>query len=241
MQMHQPIWFNRLGRGSDGEERGSLWSSLIRHASLVKVVILGLVLLGSGLSIRAIGVFAHSPCSSGDQVYTVVSGDTLGGVAARYHTTWPRLASYNHIANPNLIYVQQIVCIPGKPPVHNGPPPVKGTGNYFPYGQCTWWANQRYFQLHHIYVPWTTQSDAWQWTARARDFHWKVSSKPSPGSIVDLQPWVQGAYGWGHVAVVEKVLRNGHVIASNMNWGVYYWEVTDVEFTPGPGVTFISF
>jgi hypothetical protein len=26
-----------------------------------------------------------------------------------------------------------------------------------------------------------------------------------------------------------------------MNWGAYYWEVTDVEFTPGPGVSFISF
>lgn len=241
MQTHKRNWFYRKGRGSGGEELGSLWSPVIRHVSLVKVVILGLVLLGSGLGMRAIGAFAQSPCSSGDQVYTVVSGDTLGGIATRHHTTWQRLASYNHIANPNLIYVHQIVCIPGKPPVRSGPPPVKGTGNYFPYGQCTWWASQRYFKLHRIYVPWTTQSDAWQWTARAKDFHWKVSSTPSPGSIIDLQPWVEGAYGLGHVAVVEKVLSNRHVIASNMNWGVDYWKVTDVEFAPGPGVTFISF
>jgi LysM repeat protein len=240
MQMHQRIWFYRLVRGSGGEERRSLWSPVIRHVSLVMVAILGLILLGSGVGLRVIGAFAQSPCSRGDQVYTVVSGDTLGGIAARYHTTWPRLASYNHIANPNLIYVRQIVCIPGKSPVRSGPSPVKGTGNYFPYGQCTWWANERYFQLHHIYVPWRTQSNAWQWTARARDFHWKVSSKPSPGAIIDLQPWVEGAYSLGHVAVVEKVLRNGHVIASNMNWGVYYWKVTYVEFAPGPGVTFIS-
>jgi hypothetical protein len=43
------------------------------------------------------------------------------------------------------------------------------------------------------------------------------------------------------VAVVEKILGNGDVIASSMNWGAYYWEVTDAEFWPGPGVTFISY
>jgi surface antigen len=114
-----------------------------------------------------------------------------------------------------------------------------GTGNYFPYGQCTWWANQRYFQLHRVFVPWRTQSNAWQWTARAYQFGWHVSRSPTVGSIIDLQPWVQGAYGLGHVAVVERVLRNGHVIASTMNWGAYPWRVTYVQFAPGPGVTFI--
>lgn len=114
-----------------------------------------------------------------------------------------------------------------------------GTRNYFPYGQCTWWADQRYFQLHRVFVPWRTQSNAWQWTARAYQFGWHVSRSPTVGSIIDLQPWVQGAYGLGHVAVVERVLRNGHVIASNMNWGAYPWRVTYVQFAPGPGVTFI--
>jgi len=114
-----------------------------------------------------------------------------------------------------------------------------GSGNYFPYGQCTWWANQRYHQLHGVFVPWRTQSNAWQWTARAYQFGWHVSRSPRVGSIIDLQPWVQGAYGLGHVAVVERVLSNGHVITSNMNWGAYPWRVTYVQFSPGPGVTFI--
>ena len=229
MQTHQRIWrFFRQHR-----------VLVVGHISVVGV--LGLLLLGSGWGANIFAALAQSPCSGGDRVYTVRSGDTLGGIAARYHTSWQKLASYNRIQNPNLIYVDQKVCIPGKPAVHSGPPPIKGRGNFFPYGQCTWWASQRYFELHGIYVPWTTQSDAWQWTARARDFHWRVSSKPSPGAIINLQPWVEGAYGLGHVAVVEKVLRNGDVIASNMNWGEYYWEVTDVEFWPGPGVTFISY
>ena len=205
------------------------------------VVVLGGVVLGSMLGIRVFGAMAKSPCSQGDQTYRVLSSDTLGKIAAHYNTSWQKLASYNHIANPNTIYVNQLICIPGKAPVRSGPPPVKGTGNLFPHGQCTWWANERYHQLQGIYVPWTTNSNAWAWKDRAHDFHWNVSSRPSRGAIVDLQPWVQGASGLGHVAVVERVLGNGHVIASNMNWGKSYWEVTDVEFSPGPGVTFITY
>lgn len=113
------------------------------------------------------------------------------------------------------------------------------SGNSFPSGQCTWWANQRYYQLHGVYVPWRTNANAWAWTARAYDFGWHVSRRPRFGDILDLQPWVQGAYGLGHVAVVERVLGNGHVIASNMNWGAYPRRVTFVEFAPGAGVTFI--
>ncbi len=72
-----------------------------------------------------------------------------------------------------------------------------------------------------------------------RHFHWRVSSRPAVGDIVDLQLWVQGAYSLGHVAVVGKVLGNGHVIASTMNWGAYPRKVIHVEFAPEPGVSFI--
>ena len=116
---------------------------------------------------------------------------------------------------------------------------TQGYINVFPYGSCTWWANQRYFQLHGIFVPWRTQSNAWQWTARAYQFGWNVSSFPMVGAIIDLQPRVQGASWAGHVAFVESILSNGDVIASNMNWGAYPWQVTYVEFAPGPGVTFL--
>ncbi len=95
--------------------------------------------------------------------------------------------------------------------------------------------------MNGIYVPWTTNANALQWQARAYDFHWRVSSTPTVGAIIDLQPWVQGAYSLGHVAVVERVLGNGRVLASTMNWGVYYWEVTYVQFTAGPGVSFITY
>jgi surface antigen len=220
-----------------------------------------------GLNVGSAHAQSQTVCSSGDRTYVVISGDTLSGIAYRFGTNWGSLASYNHIANPNLIYVNQVICIPGGRTVISGShaststqyvplntisahtssatsagsarPPV-GIVNVFPYGQCTWWANQRYFRIHGVFVPWRTQSNAWEWTARAYQFGWHVSSSPIVGSIIDLQPWVEGAYGLGHVALVEQVLSNGHVIASTMNWGAYPWLVTYVEFAPGPGVTFIS-
>lgn len=45
-------------------------------------------------------------------VYTVRSGDTLSGIAARYAVTYQRLAVYNGISNPNLIYPGQRIRIP---------------------------------------------------------------------------------------------------------------------------------
>jgi len=199
-----------------------------------------MLLLGNTLGMNIFGASAKSPCSGGDHTYIVVSGDTLGDIASRFNTTWQRLATYNHIANPNLIYINQAVCIPGKAQ-KKGPSPVKGVGDFFPTGQCTQWASQRYHQLHGVYVPWTTQSDAWQWQDRAKDFHWQISSTPNVGDIIDLQPWVQGAFDLGHVAVVEQVLSNGDVLTSDMNWGANPWQVTNVEFSPGPGVSFIRF
>lgn len=50
--------------------------------------------------------------SGSEQVYTVKSGDTLSSIAKKYGTTYQKLASYNGIANPNLIYIGQKIKIP---------------------------------------------------------------------------------------------------------------------------------
>ena len=44
--------------------------------------------------------------------YRVRKGDTLGKIARLYHTTVTELVKINHIENPNLIYVNQILKIP---------------------------------------------------------------------------------------------------------------------------------
>lgn len=43
------------------------------------------------------------------EYYTVQSGDTLSGIAAKYGTTWQRLQQMNGISNPNLIYAGQTI------------------------------------------------------------------------------------------------------------------------------------
>ncbi|GHO83642.1 LysM peptidoglycan-binding domain-containing protein [Dictyobacter formicarum] len=43
--------------------------------------------------------------------YTVVAGDTLSQIAKRYMVSWLTLASVNSIANPNLIFIDQKICI----------------------------------------------------------------------------------------------------------------------------------
>ena len=47
------------------------------------------------------------------QTYTVQSGDTLSGIAAKFGTTYQSLASINGIADPNTIYVGQVLKIDG--------------------------------------------------------------------------------------------------------------------------------
>ena len=48
------------------------------------------------------------------ETYTVVKGDTLWGIAKKYNTTWQYLAEINHIENPDLIYVGQVIFVPKK-------------------------------------------------------------------------------------------------------------------------------
>lgn len=51
------------------------------------------------------------PTSTG--VYTVKSGDTLSSIAQKYGTTWQALAASNGLSNPNLIYPNQVLKVPG--------------------------------------------------------------------------------------------------------------------------------
>jgi LysM repeat protein len=103
LQTHQYIWkcLQQVRRGR-------------RVERLSIGIILGLLFCGIALSINVPGAQAYTPatCSATDQTYVVVAGDTLSGIAQRYHTSWPALASYNHVSNPNLIYIDQTICIP---------------------------------------------------------------------------------------------------------------------------------
>ncbi|HEY4383408.1 MAG TPA: CHAP domain-containing protein, partial [Ktedonobacteraceae bacterium] len=122
------------------------------------------------------------------------------------------------------------------------PPNADASGaNHFYYGQCTWWAADRYHTLTGKWVPWF--GNAYEWYYGALNAGWTVSATPHVPSIMVMMPGVQGAsYGYGHVAVVEQLLGGGNVMTSNFNWGYGNWGVkTDVEFHQGSGIWFVSF
>jgi surface antigen len=117
--------------------------------------------------------------------------------------------------------------------------PTEGDLNRFAYGQCTYWANLRYHELTGYWVPW--QGDAYQWVAGAEQYGWVVSSQPHVPSIIVLQPGVQGASAYGHVAVVERINPDGSVYTSNYNWYANggWNRLSYATFYPGPGVAFV--
>jgi surface antigen len=109
--------------------------------------------------------------------------------------------------------------------------------NHFYYGQCTYWAAMRYHELTGSWVPWLGNAD--QWVAGAANNGWVVSNTPKLHSIIVLQPYVQGAGYYGHVAIVEQINSNGSVLTSNWNWAGSWGATTDVMFSPGYGVNFV--
>jgi len=76
------------------------------------------------LLFAAILVLGSFGMAFADQSYTVKSGDVLWKIAQSYGTTYQKLADYNKIANPHLIYPGQIIRIPGSDTAanNNAPP-----------------------------------------------------------------------------------------------------------------------
>ncbi|KAK9667543.1 hypothetical protein K7432_017710, partial [Basidiobolus ranarum] len=68
-------------------------------------------------------------------------------------------------------------------------------------GECTDWADARYYQLTCQHTSW--MGDARTWTSSARGAGgWTVSSQPRVPSIIVIQPGYQGCGATGHVGVV---------------------------------------
>ena len=49
--------------------------------------------------------------TTNSNIYTVKSGDTLSGIAGKFNTTYTQLAQLNHISNPNVIHVGQVLTL----------------------------------------------------------------------------------------------------------------------------------
>jgi LysM repeat protein len=75
-------------------------------------------------AVPATPVPGATPAPGGQIIqYTVQRGDTLGSIARRFNTTVADLAARNRIANPNRIFVGQVLTISGSPLPPTQPPP----------------------------------------------------------------------------------------------------------------------
>ena len=185
-------------------------------------------------------------------VLLIITGGTLLAVSplGREIGLGPLASGSNLVQsgnNPNLNLVAQATAVAihhqqtdgYDPNAGGGGPIVTGGPHPWPVGVCTYWANSRYHALTGNWVTWT--GNAYQWAQGARAAGWNVSSSPHVPSIMVLMPGVQGASGYGHVAVVESATGNT-VHTSNMNWytnGGGFNRVSYADFTAGPGVYFI--
>lgn len=203
---------------------------LVVHVAVT--VLLALAVLGALVLVLPTGTEGESALGHmfSPITNTINSKGTTAGLIAQQAATATAVTQDGYDPGNQQTYAG----VPTAPPGYAG---AGGIGNHFFFGQCTYWASMRYYQLTGMWVPWL--GNAWQWNAGAQQSGWVVSVTPHLHAIIVLQPGVEGAGGYGHVAIVEQVNPDGSVVTSNFNWAGAWGIRTTVVFKPGAGVTFV--
>jgi LysM repeat protein len=156
---------------------------------------------------------------------TVAAEDTVDTLASKYRAETDAIIEFNFLRHPESLPVGDFLMVPygvGPEPAP-APKPVaqdvtvgrrtwpiqpiwSSGGGLYPFGQCTWYANQRHA------APWG--GNAWEWYGSARAMGRPVGPTPRAGAI---QVSWENAY-WGHVAYVEQVYPDGSWQVSEMNY-----------------------
>lgn len=89
--------------------------------------------------------------------------------------------------------------------------------NYYDWGTCAWYVFEQRSQ-RGLGVG-NTWGNATNWAAGAQSSGYSVSNSPSVGAIMQAPAYTNGAYGLGHVAIVESVNGDGSVTVSEMQFG----------------------
>ncbi len=95
-------------------------------------------------------------------------------------------------------------------------PSFSSGSNFYPGGECTWYAFERRAELGKAASG--SWGDAKNWAGQASAQGLSVNNTPSVGAIMQSPAYSNGAYGAGHVAVVESVNGDGSITISEMNW-----------------------
>jgi LysM repeat protein len=133
--------------------------SLLSLAAANGISNLNLIFVGEQLTIPGTGGGSGNPPppppTGSGTTYIVQRGDSLGLIAARFGVSLADLIAVNNIANPNLVFVGQVLVIPGTGggsgnppppgPTATAPPPVSGGTTYTVHGGDTLWAISQRF------------------------------------------------------------------------------------------------
>jgi surface antigen len=228
----------------------TLYSIANTHSSSVDAIVkanglsnANLILTGQSLNIPGADSSATTDSNTSSDTsntasgsYTVVSGDTLYGIATNNGMTLASLVQLNNLDASQIIYPVQVLQLSSTGngsatgsttdtnsstntnTNNNQNNTVVDSTNTYPYGQCTWYVKS---QLSWVGNWWGNAAD---WTSSARAAGHSVSATPTVGAVAYFAPGVQGADStYGHVAVVDSVNANGTVNISEANYlGLIY-------------------
>lgn len=103
------VW--ATGQGIPSWVKGRTYS--VAQVSGNRVLLAGINSWINKADVEIISVSSAPIQAPATNTYTVRSGDTLSSIATRFGTSYQTLASLNGIANPNLIYVGQVLRVNG--------------------------------------------------------------------------------------------------------------------------------
>lgn len=161
--------------------------------------------------------------TSGDVVYTVVAGDTLAKIAARYGTTYQKLASYNGIANPDVISVGQKIKIPASTSGSSSGNTSTATGEAYKVGDVV----QFNGSTHYTSADATTGKACKPGTAKVTQVYQLGKSK-HPYHLVAVSGGGSTVYGWVDAsdiggasgATTENAARTYTVKSGDSLWAI---------------------
>ncbi|MGB7337978.1 MAG: LysM peptidoglycan-binding domain-containing protein [Phototrophicaceae bacterium] len=136
-----------------------------------------------------------NPPPTGDATtYTVQAGDSLSRIASRFGTTFTAIAAANGIANPNLIFVGQVLSInggtvPTNPPTTGNPNPPPNTAPItgFAVGGHVTQGNYPFSDaMRQTGMTWAKRQIRWDGSASAANFQGEIDAAKSRGFRVLL-------------------------------------------------------
>lgn len=224
--LRQPIVIRGTGKKSSGIMRPPQGRRLVIHLAVTTLLVF--IVLGTLMAVVPVGSEGTSRFNPFNTFMNFARNNSTNTILLPQQAATATAVTQDGFDPGSSSYVG----VPTAPPDMGG----GGLGRFF-YGQCTYWANMRYHDLTGHWVPWL--GNAAQWYYGARMSGWAVSDSPHLYSIIVLQPGVQEAGWYGHVAVVERINPDGSVETSNWNWQGNWGRETWVTFRPGPGVSFV--